>query len=108
MEVTTESVQVLGSNGFMKDYHVERMIRDAKITQIYEGTNDIQKLVISGPRFRQEQLSSQNPSFFYRFQISIRCFLIAIHFSKENRLNAFSDRAGSLFVVVCSTVWMVN
>ncbi len=52
MEVTTEAVQMLGGNGFMKDYHVERMMRDAKITQIYEGTNEIQKLVISGPIFR--------------------------------------------------------
>ena len=52
MEVTTEAVQMLGGNGFMKEYHVERMMRDAKITQIYEGTNEIQKLVISGGLFR--------------------------------------------------------
>lgn len=52
MEVATEAVQMLGGNGFMKEYHVERMMRDAKITQIYEGTNEIQKLVISGPIFR--------------------------------------------------------
>lgn len=52
MHVTTEAVQMLGGNGFMKDYHVERMMRDAKITQIYEGTNEIQKLVISGSLFR--------------------------------------------------------
>ena len=52
MEVTTEAVQMLGGNGYMKDYHVERMMRDAKITQIYEGTNEIQKLVISGQIFR--------------------------------------------------------
>ncbi len=52
MEVTTEAVQMLGGNGYMKDYHVERMMRDAKITQIYEGTNEIQKLVISGQLFR--------------------------------------------------------
>ena len=45
MEVTTEAVQLLGGNGYMKEYHVERMMRDAKITQIYEGTNEIQKLV---------------------------------------------------------------
>ena len=43
---------MLGGNGYMKGYHVERMLRDAKITQIYEGTNEIQKLVISGPIFR--------------------------------------------------------
>lgn len=52
MKVTTEAVQMLGGNGFMKEYHVERMMRDAKITQIYEGTNEIQKLIISGTLFR--------------------------------------------------------
>ena len=52
MKVTTECVQMLGGNGYMKGYHVERMMRDAKITQIYEGTNEIQKLVISGGLFR--------------------------------------------------------
>lgn len=52
MHVTTEAVQMLGGNGYMKDYHVERMMRDAKITQIYEGTNEIQKLVIIGQLFR--------------------------------------------------------
>ena len=52
MQVTTEAVQMLGGNGFMKDYHVERMMRDAKITQIYEGTNEIQKLIISGALFK--------------------------------------------------------
>lgn len=52
MKVTTDAVQMLGGNGFMKEYHVERLMRDAKITQIYEGTNEIQKLVISGQLFR--------------------------------------------------------
>ncbi len=52
MHVATEAVQMLGGNGFMKEYHVERMLRDAKITQIYEGTNEIQKLIISGNMFR--------------------------------------------------------
>ena len=52
MQVTTEAVQMLGGNGFMKDYHVERMMHDAKITQIYEGTNEIQKLIISGALFK--------------------------------------------------------
>lgn len=42
MDVTTAAVQMLGGNGFMREYHVERMMRDAKITQIYEGTNEIQ------------------------------------------------------------------
>ena len=52
MKVTTEAVQMLGGNGYMKEYHVERMMRDAKITQIYEGTNEIQKLIISGSVLR--------------------------------------------------------
>jgi len=47
MWVTTEAVQVHGGNGYVKDYHVERLMRDAKITQIYEGTSEIQKIVIS-------------------------------------------------------------
>jgi alkylation response protein AidB-like acyl-CoA dehydrogenase len=47
MKVTTDAVQVLGGYGYMKDYPVERMMRDAKITQIYEGTNQIQRVVIS-------------------------------------------------------------
>ncbi len=46
MEVTTEAVQVLGGYGYVNDYPVERMMRDAKITQIYEGTNEIQRVVI--------------------------------------------------------------
>ncbi len=52
MHVTTECVQMLGGNGYMKEYHVERMMRDAKITQIYEGTNEIQQLIVSGTLFR--------------------------------------------------------
>jgi alkylation response protein AidB-like acyl-CoA dehydrogenase len=47
MEVTVEAVQVLGGYGYVEDYPVERMMRDAKITQIYEGTNEIQRLVIA-------------------------------------------------------------
>ena len=47
MDVTVEAVQVHGGNGYVKEYHVERMMRDAKITQIYEGTSEIQKIVIS-------------------------------------------------------------
>jgi len=47
MEVTVEAVQIHGGNGFVKEYHVERMMRDAKITQIYEGTSEILKMVIS-------------------------------------------------------------
>ncbi len=47
MEHTVEAVQIHGGNGFVKEYHVERLMRDAKITQIYEGTSEIQKMVIS-------------------------------------------------------------
>jgi alkylation response protein AidB-like acyl-CoA dehydrogenase len=47
MEVTTDAVQLLGGYGYIKDYPVERMMRDAKITQIYEGTNQIQRVVIA-------------------------------------------------------------
>jgi alkylation response protein AidB-like acyl-CoA dehydrogenase len=47
MNVTVEAVQVLGGYGYVKEYPVERFLRDAKITQIYEGTNEIQRLVIS-------------------------------------------------------------
>lgn len=47
MDVTVEAVQVHGGYGFVKEYHVERLMRDAKITQIYEGTSEIQKIVIS-------------------------------------------------------------
>jgi len=47
MRVTTDAVQVLGGYGYLRDFPVERMMRDAKITQIYEGTNEIQRLVIA-------------------------------------------------------------
>ena len=47
MDTAIEAVQIHGGNGFVKDYHVERLMRDAKITQIYEGTSEIQKIVIS-------------------------------------------------------------
>ena len=47
MKVTVEAVQVLGGSGYVNDYPVERMMRDAKITQIYEGTNEIQRIVIA-------------------------------------------------------------
>jgi alkylation response protein AidB-like acyl-CoA dehydrogenase len=47
MEITVEAVQVHGGYGFVKEYHVERLMRDAKITQIYEGTTEVQKIVIS-------------------------------------------------------------
>ena len=47
MRITTEAVQIHGGYGFVKEFHVERLMRDAKITQIYEGTSEIQKIVIS-------------------------------------------------------------
>ncbi len=52
MEVTTKAVQLFGGYGYTKDYPVERMMRDAKITEIYEGTSQVQKMVISGNIFR--------------------------------------------------------
>jgi len=47
MEVTTEAVQIHGGYGYVKEYHVERLMREAKLTQIYEGTSEIQRIVIS-------------------------------------------------------------
>jgi alkylation response protein AidB-like acyl-CoA dehydrogenase len=47
MRVTVEAVQVLGGYGYVSEYPVERMLRDAKITQIYEGTNEIQRIVVA-------------------------------------------------------------
>jgi alkylation response protein AidB-like acyl-CoA dehydrogenase len=46
MWVTTQAVQIFGGNGFVKDYPVERLFRDAKVTEIYEGTSEIQRIVI--------------------------------------------------------------
>ena len=47
MEITTEAVQIFGGYGYVREYHVERLMREAKLTQIYEGTSEIQKIVIS-------------------------------------------------------------
>ena len=47
MDTTVEAIQVHGGYGYVKEFHVERLMRDAKITQIYEGTSEIQKIVIS-------------------------------------------------------------
>ncbi len=52
MQVTTDAVQVFGGYGFTREYPVERYMRDAKITQIYEGTNQVQQMVISGAILR--------------------------------------------------------
>ncbi|MEX2464873.1 MAG: acyl-CoA dehydrogenase family protein [Gaiellaceae bacterium] len=57
MEATTEAVQVLGGYGYMKEYPVERMMRDAKITQIYEGTQEIQRIVIAREMVREARSS---------------------------------------------------
>src|SRR5881275_1101702 len=59
MEVTTDAVQVLGGYGYIQEYPVERMMRDAKITQIYEGTNQIQRLVIA------REMLKENRAFLY-------------------------------------------
>ena len=48
MEVTTKAVQLHGGYGYIREYEVERMMRDAKITEIYEGTSEVQRMVISG------------------------------------------------------------
>jgi alkylation response protein AidB-like acyl-CoA dehydrogenase len=47
MDITTDAVQLLGGYGYVSDYPVERMMRDAKITQLYEGTNQIQRVVVA-------------------------------------------------------------
>jgi acyl-CoA dehydrogenase len=47
MQITTDAVQLLGGAGYVKDFPLERMMRDAKITQIYEGTNQIQRMVMA-------------------------------------------------------------
>jgi alkylation response protein AidB-like acyl-CoA dehydrogenase len=57
MEVTTDAVQILGGYGYMQEYPVERMMRDAKITQIYEGTNQIQRLVIAREMLKENRAS---------------------------------------------------
>jgi alkylation response protein AidB-like acyl-CoA dehydrogenase len=57
MEVTSEAVQILGGYGYIKEYPVERLLRDAKITQIYEGTNEIQRLVIARELVREGRSS---------------------------------------------------
>jgi alkylation response protein AidB-like acyl-CoA dehydrogenase len=57
MEVTTNAVQILGGYGYIQEYPVERMMRDAKITQIYEGTNQIQRIVIAREMLKEERAS---------------------------------------------------
>ena len=55
MEVTTDAVQILGGYGYVKEYPVERFMRDAKITQIYEGTQEIQRLVIAREMLKESR-----------------------------------------------------
>jgi alkylation response protein AidB-like acyl-CoA dehydrogenase len=55
MAVTTEAVQILGGYGYIKEYPVERFMRDAKITQIYEGTQEVQRLVIAREMLRESR-----------------------------------------------------
>ncbi len=55
MEVTTDAVQILGGYGYISEFPVERMMRDAKITQIYEGTNQIQRLVIAREMLKENR-----------------------------------------------------
>jgi hypothetical protein len=61
MHVTTEAVQVLGGNGYLRDFPAERMMRDAKVLQIYEGANEIQKLVIA--RQMAKEAAEREPLF---------------------------------------------
>ena len=53
MKVTTDAVQILGGYGYMKEYPVEKMMRDAKILQIYEGTNQIQRGIVASALLKQ-------------------------------------------------------
>src|SRR5205807_1505823 len=55
MDVTTDAVQILGGSGYVSEYPLERMMRDAKITQIYEGTNQIQRLVIAREMLKEQR-----------------------------------------------------
>ena len=52
MEVTTKAVQFHGGYGYTREYPVERMMRDAKLTEIYEGTSEVQRMVIAGKLFK--------------------------------------------------------
>ena len=53
MWVTTQAVQIFGGYGYIKDYPVERLFRDAKVTEIYEGTSEIQRIVIARALYGQ-------------------------------------------------------
>ncbi len=60
MQVTTDAVQILGGYGYMKEYPVEKMMRDAKITQIYEGTNQIQRAIIASAVLKESAAKERN------------------------------------------------
>ena len=59
MKITTDMVQLLGGYGYMKDYPMERMFRDAKLTQIFEGTNQIQRIIIGRELIKECSASSK-------------------------------------------------
>ncbi len=61
MRVTTDAVQVLGGYGYIDEFPVERMMRDAKITQLYEGTQQIQRLVVARGAARQTLTARSGP-----------------------------------------------
>ncbi|MFH1768011.1 MAG: acyl-CoA dehydrogenase family protein, partial [Candidatus Omnitrophota bacterium] len=59
MKVTTDAVQIYGGYGYMRDYPVEKFMRDAKITQIYEGTNQIQRSIIAANLIKESLAASK-------------------------------------------------
>ena len=73
MAVTTDAVQILGGYGYIKEYPVERFMRDAKITQIYEGTQEIQRLVIAREMVREQRRSSSSPASGSELRAASRC-----------------------------------
>lgn len=80
MKVTTECIQNMGGAGYMRENHVERMFRDAKITQVYEGTNEIQRLIISGAIFGRRK----------RFWMGFWPLYPARHFKERERRKPLS------------------
>jgi alkylation response protein AidB-like acyl-CoA dehydrogenase len=62
MEVTTGCVDVLGGYGYTREYEVERFMRDAKVTQIYDGTNDVNRLVMARQLERRRLAGTETPS----------------------------------------------
>ena len=71
MEQTVEAVQIHGGYGFVKEYHVERLMRDAKITQIYEGTSEVQKIVISRGVLKRIELKACQLIFQVQFLLNL-------------------------------------